>query len=172
MRSRLIVIVSVTCFSSACSSERAVVQPAAPPPVVVQKEQTAAPVVDTPPAPAGERTLFDRLGGLPAIEAVVAEFTRNVASDERVNAPFGLADLETLRKHLVNFFCAATGGPCKYTGRNMRAAHRNMGVTAAQFDALVGNLIKSLDALSVPEKEKNEILAALGPTRAEIVEIE
>src|SRR5687767_772114 len=84
-------------------------------------------------APRGKMSLFDRIGGLPAIDLVVKEFTGRVAADERVNAPFGVADLELLRKRLVEFFCVATGGPCQYTGRDMKAAHKGMRVTDAQF---------------------------------------
>jgi hemoglobin len=131
-----------------------------------------APTQSTRVASTTDRTLFDRLGGLPAIEAVVSEFTQNVAADERVNARFGLADLATLKTHLRDFFCEATGGPCAYKGRPMKAAHQNMGITNVQFDAIVGNLVKSLDKLGVAEREKSEILSALGPMRKDIVEVE
>jgi hemoglobin len=130
---------------------------------------------DTPPAPAKPAkpaSLYERIGGLPAIEAVVTDFQQNVAADDRINAPFGVADLKLLHRRLVEFVCVATGGPCQYTGRDMRASHKGMGVTNEQFDVLVGALVKSLDKFKVPEREKSEILGALGPLRGEIVEVE
>jgi len=120
----------------------------------------------------GSATLFERLGGMPAIEAVVADFIGNVAADERINAPFAVSDLKLLRQRLVEFVCVAAGGPCKYTGRDMRTVHKGMGITNAQFDALVGALVKTLEKLKVPEKEKGELLGALGPLREQIVEAE
>lgn len=131
-----------------------------------------APKPAASPAPAEPGSLFDRLGGMPAVEAVIADFIGNVAADERVNAPFGLTDLKLLQKRLVEFVCVATGGPCKYGGRDMKAVHHGMAVTNAQFDALVGDLVKSLEKFKVPEREKSELLGALGPLREQIVEAE
>jgi len=145
----------------------------APPPPKVQPaapEPSAAPAKAEPPA--ASSTLFDRLGGMPAIEAVIADFLGNVAADERINAPFAVADLKLVQKRLVEFVCVATGGPCKYGGRDMKAVHHGMGVTNAQFDALVGDLVKSLEKFKVPEREKSELLGALGPLREQIVEAE
>ncbi len=118
-----------------------------------------------------DKSLYDRLGGRAAIEAVVTEFRRNVSSDERVNFYFGLSDIPTLQVHLTDFFCAATGGPCQYKGRSMKASHENMGVTQEQFNVVVECLIKALDKFNVPKKEKGEILQALGPTQPDIVEV-
>lgn len=123
-------------------------------------------------AQASSRSLYERLGGLPAIEAVVTDFVGNVAADERINAPFAVSDLKLLHRRLVEFVCVATGGPCKYTGRDMKTVHRGMGVTGLQFDALVEALVKTLDKFKVPEREKSELLGALGPLRGEIVEVE
>ena len=123
-----------------------------------------------PAAPA--RPLYDRLGGAPALDAVVTEFLKTVAADERINAPFAMADLDLLHRRLVEFFCYAAGGGCTYTGRDMKASHRGMHVTQVQFDALVGDLVQVFDKFKVPAQEKGEVLAALGPLQAQIVEAE
>lgn len=123
-------------------------------------------------APKTPPTLFERLGGLPAIEAVVADFQSNVAQDPTINAPFAVADLKLNRKRLTEFVCMATGGPCTYTGRDMTAAHKGMRVTHAQFDSVVAALVKSLEKFKVPEQEKSELLGALGPMRGYIVEVD
>ena len=70
---------------------------------------------------------------------------------------------------LVEQICAASGGPCTYTGRDMKTTHAGMGVTGEQFDALVGDLVASLNKFKVPEREKNELLSALGPMKKDIV---
>ena len=139
-----------------------------------QPARAEASATPTPaePAPAADKSLYDRLGGKPALDAVIADFIGNVAADDRINAPFAVADLKLLHQRLVEFVCVAAGGPCTYTGRDMRAAHKHMGVTNAQFDALVGALVKTLEKFKVPEREKSELLGALGPLREQIVEAE
>ena len=119
-------------------------------------------------------SLYRRLGGKPAITAVVDSFTAFVAADERINAFFQTLVLEgrvpKFKEHLVNQICEATGGPCKYKGRSMKKSHAGMGVKGEHFQALVEDLIKALDHFKVPAKEKGELLAILGPMRADIVE--
>jgi hemoglobin len=117
-----------------------------------------------------EASLYDRLGGKPAIEAVVDQFIENVAADERINGFFGNTDVPPFKAKLVDQICEASGGPCTYTGQDMKTAHQGMGITDAQFDALVEDLVAALDKFNVPEREKNELLGALGPMRADIVE--
>jgi hemoglobin len=119
---------------------------------------------------AREKSLYERLGGKPAITAVVDEFVVRVAADTRINRFFAGTDIPRFKMLLVDQICEASGGPCKYPGRDMKAAHRGMGITNAHFDALVEDLIGALDALKVPAKEKNELLAVLGPMRTDIVE--
>ena len=116
------------------------------------------------------KTLFERLGGKPAIEAVIDDFLGRVSQDERINAAFAGAHLPRLRQRLVEQVCQASGGPCTYSGRDMKTVHAGMGVTGAQFDALVGHLVATLDKFKVPEKEKGELLSVLGPMRGDIVE--
>jgi hemoglobin len=116
------------------------------------------------------KTLFDRLGGKPAIEAVIDDFLGRVSQDERINASFAGAHLPRLRQRLIEQVCQASGGPCTYSGRDMKTVHTGMGITGGQFDALVGHLVATLDKFKVPEKEKGELLSVLGPMRGDIVE--
>jgi hemoglobin len=120
--------------------------------------------------PAFSQSLYERLGGQPAIEAVVKDFAGNVLADARINKKFAKSDPNRLVKNLTDFVCSATGGPCKYTGQSMKAAHKKMGTTQGEFNALVEDLVKSLDKFNVPAKEKGEVLAALGPLAKDIVE--
>ena len=122
-------------------------------------------------AAAQKKTLYERLGGKEAIKAVVDELATIVAADARINKKFARSDLNRLKFHLVEQLCAVTGGPCKYTGRDMRTAHKNMGVTEGEFNALVENLVAALDKFNVGENEKEELLAILGSTKSQIVEV-
>ena len=117
-----------------------------------------------------ETSLYQRLGGLEAITAVVDDFVANVADDSRINARFANTDIPRLKRLLVEQICAGTGGPCTYTGRDMKTTHAGMGITDAEFDALVEDLVGSLDKFKVPAAEKEELLGILGPMKADIVE--
>jgi hemoglobin len=114
-------------------------------------------------------SLYERLGGKPAITAVIDDFVGNVAGDGRINKRFANADIPRLKSRLVDQVCEASGGPCKYTGASMRDAHTGMKITDAEFNALVEDLVKSLDKFKVPAREKNELLGALGGMKGDIV---
>ena len=119
--------------------------------------------------PMQQKPLYERLGGQPAIVAVVDDFVGNVAGDARINGFFGRTDIPRLKRLLVEQICAGTGGPCAYTGRTMPAAHKGMNITDAQFGALVEDLQKTLNKFKVPDKEQGELLAVLGPMKGQIV---
>jgi hemoglobin len=118
-----------------------------------------------------QKSLYERLGGIDAIKAVVNEFAGRVLADTRINKKFAKTDAPRLTLHLVEQICAATGGPCEYTGRDMKSSHKNMKVTEGEFNALVEDLVGALDKFNVPEKEKNELLGILGPLKSQIVEV-
>lgn len=118
---------------------------------------------------APQKSLYERLGGKDAITAVVDDFVANVAADKRINGFFAKADVPRLKRNLVDQICQATGGPCTYTGKDMRTAHKGMGITDADFNALVEDLKKSLDKFKVPAKEQGELLGALGSLKPQIV---
>jgi len=121
------------------------------------------------PAMMEKKSLYDRLGGKPAITAVVDDFIGNVVGDTRINRRFADANIPQLKTMLVDQICQATGGPCTYTGRTMKAAHAGMKIASGEFDALVEDLIKSLDKFRVGAREKNELLGALGGMKGDIV---
>lgn len=125
---------------------------------------TAAAVV-----PAAPQSLYDRLGGKDAITAVINDFVGNVAADSRINARFAKTDIPHFKQMLVEQVCQATGGPCTYTGKSMKDAHKGMKINEADFNALVEDLTKSLDTHSVPAAEKNELLNALAGMKGDIV---
>ena len=122
-----------------------------------------------------QKSLYDRLGGKTAIVAVVDDFVANCAADARINKFFTAtaADknrLAAFKNKLVDQICEAAGGPCKYTGRDMKTAHAGMGIGNAEFNALVEDLTKSLNKFKVAKAEQDQLLGVLGPMRAQIVE--
>jgi len=118
------------------------------------------------------KTLYDRLGGKGAITAVVDSFVAIVAKDARINKKFARSDVARVKSMLVDQVCSATGGPCTYSGRSMKEAHRNMGVTEGEFDALVEDLVASLNAYNVAKPEQDELLSALGTMKGDVVEVQ
>jgi hemoglobin len=118
-----------------------------------------------------ERSLYDRLGGLDAITAVVEAFRDRVGADDRINGKFARTDMARLRKMLIDQVCEATGGPCSYRGRSMKEAHAGMRVTGGEFDALVEDLVATLNQFKVGKDEQDELLGVLGPLKPEIVEV-
>ena len=116
-----------------------------------------------------EGSLYDRLGGKPAISAVVDDFVGNIAEDQRINLFFAHADPVRLKQMLVDQICVGTGGPCKYTGRDMKTVHQDMAITEARFNAVVEDLVKSLNKFKVPAREQSELLAILGSMKNQIV---
>jgi hemoglobin len=117
----------------------------------------------------GDKPLYDRLGGKDAITAVVDDFVNTAATDDKIKDRFKNTDAKDLKAKLVDQICEATGGPCKYTGKDMKTAHTGMKITEEEFNALVADLVKSLDKFKVPQKEKDELLGALGKMKPEIV---
>ncbi len=124
---------------------------------------------------AGNDTLYKSLGGKKAIVAVVDDFVGRVAADNRINSFFKATAsdpkrLAKFKKNLVDQICEAAGGPCKYTGKDMKTAHAGMGISGGDFDALVQDLVAALDEFSVKDGDKQALLGVLGPMKKDIVE--
>jgi hemoglobin len=119
-----------------------------------------------------ERSLYDRFGGLDAITAVVKDFRDRVGADDRINLKFARTDIGRLTKMLIEQVCEASGGPCQYKRRGMREAHAGMGVTTGEFNALVEDLVATMDHFKVGKAEQDGLLGILGPLKSDIVEVQ
>jgi hemoglobin len=122
-----------------------------------------------------DRSLYERLGGTPAIQGVVDDFVGRVLADERVNKWFAHAagdpnEAAQYKSKLSDFICQAAGGPCHYAGADLREAHRGRGITDKAFDAVVEDLTATLEKLHVPEREKTQVLGLLAPMRSMVVQ--
>ena len=126
-----------------------------------------------PAAAAQERTLYQRLGGYDAIAAVTDDFVGRLISDPRFERGFAGHSTDSknrIRQLIVDQLCMATGGPCVYIGRDMKTTHAGLGISGADWDAMVVLLTATLDKFKVPTREQGELLGALAPLRAQIVE--
>lgn len=119
-----------------------------------------------------EASLYKRLGGYDAIAAVVDDFIGRLLADKQLSRFFTGVSTDSkkrIRQLVVDQICAATGGPCIYLGRSMKASHEGLGITESDWQAAVGDLVATLDKFKVPEKEKNELLGAVSALKPDIV---
>jgi hemoglobin len=128
------------------------------------------------PAEPAKLSLYDRLGEEPAIVKVVDDFVANVVADpdikDKHKKHFQEGDVAGLKKKLVDQVGQATGGPQKYSGKNMKDAHKGLEISNKDFDALVNDLVKALDKNKVAKEDKDELLKMLGTMRKDVVEKE
>ena len=115
-------------------------------------------------------SLYERLGGVDAITAVVRAVVDRQMKDDRIDQKFARTNVDRLIKEFVDLICQATGGPCTYTGRDMTEAHHNMGVTNGEFQAFVEDVVAVLDDFKVGKADQDELLSLLRPMREDIVE--
>jgi len=116
--------------------------------------------------------LYKRLGGYDAIAAVTDDFLGRLSADPafgRFFAGHSADSIKRIRQHIVDQLCAATGGPCVYIGRSMKASHEGLGITESDWQAAVGHLVASLDKFKVAQKEKDELLGAVSTLKPDIV---
>jgi hemoglobin len=131
-------------------------------------------VLDSAAAAPTANTLYDRLGGRDAIVAVVDSFVARVAADSRINGFFTATASDPVRMasfktKLVDQICQASGGPCTYTGKDMKTAHAGMKITGEHFDALVEDLVATLSAFNVAQADQDALLGVLAPMKPDIV---
>lgn len=114
-------------------------------------------------------TLYDQLGGAPAIEAVVDSFYQKILADDSISHFFAGMDMADQRKKQVLFVAFATGGAPKYPGRAMRATHKHLALTDDHFDAVAHHLAATLREFSVPEHLVSEVLHRVGSLRDDVL---
>ncbi len=125
-----------------------------------------------PPAMARQKSLYERLGGYDALTKVVDEFIMQLGKDKQLSRFLvGLSDdsKKKLRQHVVDQFCQATGGPCVYTGREMKTSHTGLKITESDWDIAAKALVAALDKYKVPQKEKDEVVAFVLTLKKDIV---
>src|SRR5947209_19831263 len=120
-----------------------------------------------------KKSLYTRLGGYDAIALVVDDFITRLATDKRFEKFFtGFSDdsKKRLRQHILDQFCAAAGGPCIYTGREMKTVHTGLKISEDDWNAAAKHLVAALDKYKVPQAEKDDLLAFVVSQKKDIVE--
>ncbi len=118
-------------------------------------------------------SLYARLGGYDAIAAVADDLLPRLVSDPQLGRFWAHRAADSIRREkqlLIDFLCSSAGGPLYYTGRDMAASHKGMGISDRDWEIFLGHLRATLDKFQVPEKERREVLAFVDSTRADIVE--
>ncbi len=116
-----------------------------------------------------EPSLYQRLGGTPGIAAVMDDFVDNVRADPAINKRFAGSDIPHTKQMLTELVCQSSGGPCKYTGRSMKEIHRGMDIREDEFNAMVGDMNKTLDKFRLPAHERTEVLNLLASLKGDVV---
>ena len=122
-----------------------------------------------------DKSLYDRIGGNNAIAMVVDRFSDEIVKNPKLNVNPALHDwnktgqLAGLKFMRTLWVCQATGGPFSYTGKDMHEAHKGLHLTSAEFDEVGAEIGRALDHFNVPEREKNEVLAAIVAHKGEVV---
>jgi hemoglobin len=116
-----------------------------------------------------DKTLYESMGGEPALRVALDHFADIVVADDRINFTFAEANMAKFKQLLFEQLCNLSGGPCKYTGRDMRTSHVKLKINNAEFNALAEDLYISLGQAGVPYRLQNKLMALLAPMQHEIV---
>ncbi len=122
-----------------------------------------------------EKSLYDRLGGVYAIAAVVDDFIERLLVDDVLNANPAINEARDrvpkagLKYRITSMVCQATGGPQKYTGRSMKDSHKHLNITEREWEAMIADFKVTLDKFKVPAKEQNELINIVESTKKDIV---
>lgn len=112
---------------------------------------------------------YQALGGKEGIRKIVDDFLPIVLEDPRIKESFKDSDMERLSNMLQEQFCQLSGGPCKYSGKDMKTIHEDLKITNAQFNALAEDLQIAMERNGVPTRTQNKLLARLAPMQRQIV---
>ena len=113
--------------------------------------------------------VFQQFGGKAGIDKILADFLPLLLADERIKDTFKDADMDRLGNLLAEQFCQLTGGPCTYSGKDMREAHKDMQLNNAQFNALAEDLQLAMEKNGVPSSAQNKLIAKLAPMQRTVV---
>lgn len=112
---------------------------------------------------------FQALGGHAGIQNIATELVSIVLLDSRIKQTFKDVDTDRLKAKLAEQFCVLSGGPCKYTGKDMTTIHDGLSITNAQFNALAEDLQIAMEKYQIAAGVQNKLLAKLAPMQREIV---
>lgn len=112
---------------------------------------------------------YKAFGEKAGLVKVVDDTMINLLADPRTKPHFEKADQARIKEKLVEQFCAELGGPCTYTGQNMKRSHKGQEITSAHFFALVESLQAAMNKNKIPQRAQNKLLAKLAPMHKDII---
>jgi hemoglobin len=122
-----------------------------------------------------DQSLYERIGGVNAIAMVVDRFSDQIVKNPKLNVNAALKEwnetgqLPGLKFMRTLWLCQAAGGPFRYTGKELGEAHEDLHITSEEFDEVGAEIASALDHFKVPEREKQEVLAAIVSKKAEVI---
>lgn len=120
------------------------------------------------PAPAG---LYAALGEQAGIERLVDDFVERVLRHPRIGGQFKDAKPAALKESLAEQFCVLSGGPCTNHSASMRKVHADLRIDKGDFNALVEQLQRAMEAQGIPFAQQNRLLALLAPMHRDIITV-
>ena len=135
----------------------------------------AGAATQTAKAQVKQPSLYERLGGAYSIATVVDDFIERLLVNATLNANPALKEARArvpkagLKFHVTAMVCEVSGGPCKYTGRAMKASHQDLNISPAQWDAMVVDFKATLNKFKVPQTAQQELITIVGSTKNDIV---
>ncbi|HLZ68418.1 MAG TPA: group 1 truncated hemoglobin [Dehalococcoidia bacterium] len=119
-----------------------------------------------------DTSIYDAIGGQPAVLAAVEEFYRRVLADPALAPFFAEIPMQRLKGHQAAFFAMALGGPDRYKGRSMREAHAGRDIIDSDFDRVAQHLTDTLESLEVDQETIGQIIGHVALLRSEVVDAE
>ena len=116
-----------------------------------------------------EQSLYEALGQYEGITNITHQLILNIVKDERVKHRYKGVNMSKFKKGMSDYVCAVTGGPCEYTGDNMKLVHAGHNYTNTEFNAIVDDLILAMEQCNIPVTTQNRLLAKLAPTYKDVV---
>ncbi|ALS99303.1 group I truncated hemoglobin [Lacimicrobium alkaliphilum] len=113
--------------------------------------------------------LYEEIGGSATLSKVFGLAINRIYNDPMLGPHFEGVPKSHLRKMLTEQTCALIGGPCEYTGKDMRESHQERNVTEAEFYALVEHVQQAMRLIGLTYQQENRILAALAPLKEDII---
>ncbi|PXX45367.1 group I truncated hemoglobin [Undibacterium pigrum] len=120
-------------------------------------------------AQTGAASLYQDLGNEAGISKIVDESIIIFLQDARIKDTFKETNIPRLAQLLKEQFCVISGGPCKYSGDDMKVVHQGLGINAAQFYALAEDVQIAMDKLGISSATQNRLMALLAPMKRDIV---
>ena len=118
-----------------------------------------------------EASLYNRLGGETKIRAIATDIFDNHARNPAINARYVDSDRDRVIQVVTEFICAGSGGPQKYTGKDMLTTHRGMNINEREYLAVIDDIMEALDKNGVGEQEKQELLMIAYSLKSEILHV-